>query len=384
MTRLNKGAVALFAASTLILGYSLSARGEEVRLQFAQDYGAPPADVGAPPADVGAPDAPDAAPSVGASDAQAPDAAPTGGSPDDASLLVRVEKLEEQIRQMNGQIEQMQFENHRLEDQLRKFQEDVDFRFQEGGRGKPKREESGAAPAPLAPRASDAGSTSTPGSARPRGDAFDPSSDPNAPGVPRPLGAMPASAGVPVAPATADTAASDSGAPLNLPSAGFKAAAAPVAPTPVQPQSGAPASQATTPGGTVIASTEVNPTQEEFDVALGYFKQKDYDNAERSFSAFLGKNPKSRWTSDALYYLGETYYQRGRQREAAEQYLKISTDYATSPRAPEAMLRLGESLQALGAKEQACATFSEVPRKYPNASAAVKAGAEREAKRAQC
>jgi len=64
--------------------------------------------------------------------------------------------------------------------------------------------------------------------------------------------------------------------------------------------------------------------------------------------------------------------------------LKISTDYATSPRAPEAMLRLGESLQALGAKEQACATFSEVPRKYPNASAAVKAGAEREAKRAQC
>ena len=117
---------------------------------------------------------------------------------------------------------------------------------------------------------------------------------------------------------------------------------------------------------------------------MGYLKQRDYDDAEKSFAAFLEKNPKSRFTSDALYYLGETYYQRGRQREAAEQYLKISENYATSPRAPEAMLRLGESLQAIGAKEQACATFSEVPRKYPNASAAVKAGAEREAKRAQC
>ena len=48
------------------------------------------------------------------------------------------------------------------------------------------------------------------------------------------------------------------------------------------------------------------------------------------------------------------------------------------------MLRLGEALHALGAKEQACATFGEVPRKYPNASAAIKATAEREAKRLQC
>jgi TolA-binding protein len=39
---------------------------------------------------------------------------------------------------------------------------------------------------------------------------------------------------------------------------------------------------------------------------------------------------------------------------------------------------------ALGGKEQACAAFGEVNHKYPAASAATKAGAEREAKRAQC
>ena len=64
--------------------------------------------------------------------------------------------------------------------------------------------------------------------------------------------------------------------------------------------------------------------------------------------------------------------------------MKISTDYGNSARAPEAMLRLGQSLSALGAKEQACATFSEVTRKYPNAAGYVKAGAEREAKRVDC
>jgi TolA-binding protein len=48
------------------------------------------------------------------------------------------------------------------------------------------------------------------------------------------------------------------------------------------------------------------------------------------------------------------------------------------------MLRLGQSLNALGAKEQACATFAEISRKYPNAAAGVKAEADREAKRVQC
>ncbi len=48
------------------------------------------------------------------------------------------------------------------------------------------------------------------------------------------------------------------------------------------------------------------------------------------------------------------------------------------------MLRLGQSLNALGAREQACAAFAELSRKYPNASAGVKAGAEREIKRVQC
>ena len=44
---------------------------------------------------------------------------------------------------MNGQIEQMQFDNRKLADELRKFQQDVDFRFQEGhGRPLPKHEES--------------------------------------------------------------------------------------------------------------------------------------------------------------------------------------------------------------------------------------------------
>ena len=54
---------------------------------------------------------------------------------DAADAIVRLNRLEGQFRQMSGQVEQLQFENRQLKDQLRKFQEDVDFRFQEKSGG---------------------------------------------------------------------------------------------------------------------------------------------------------------------------------------------------------------------------------------------------------
>ena len=87
---------------------------------------------------------------------------------------------------------------------------------------------------------------------------------------------------------------------------------------------------------------------------------------------------------DAIYWLGESYLARNRPREAAEQFLKISTEHARSTKAPDAMLKLGVALAALGAREQACATFAELERKYPQAPGSVRQGVEREQKRARC
>ncbi len=98
----------------------------------------------------------------------------------------------------------------------------------------------------------------------------------------------------------------------------------------------------------------------------------------------MQKYPRDRLVPEATYFLGESYARLGRQREAAEQFLKLSTDYTKSSRAPDALLRLGVALNALGAKEQACATYQEVDRKYPAASPDVRAGVERELKRSRC
>jgi tol-pal system protein YbgF len=331
-------------------------------------------------------------------------------------MLLRIDRLENQVRQLTGQIEQMQFTTRKLEEQLKKFQEDVEFRFQEShGQG-------GAAPAPATKslqRRSEAEEPAVDSIDEPvsgvtepdefrgskgrmrRGDAFDPASDPTAPGAPRTLGSLgstqpsgpvarlPGSAQPRSAqPRSANPALDgrDPDAPLDL--SGSKLGASerasassspPFAAVQPGPSAGSGSETAITP-----ARFSSDPVREQFDLALGLLKQKEYENAEKSFAAFLQKNPKSKLASDALFYLGESYFQRGRQREAAEQYLKVSTSYASSPRAPNAFLRLGQSLNALGAKEQACAAYAEIGRKYPNASASLKSDVEREARRARC
>jgi tol-pal system protein YbgF len=124
--------------------------------------------------------------------------------------------------------------------------------------------------------------------------------------------------------------------------------------------------------------------REEFDLASSSLKDGHYEAAETGFRTFLQKYPKDRLAADATFNLGESFYRRSRPREAAEQYFKVSTDFARSARAPEALIKLGLSLEKLGAREQACAAYSEVGRKYPNTSTALRTTAERESKRAQC
>ena len=62
----------------------------------------------------------------------------------------------------------------------------------------------------------------------------------------------------------------------------------------------------------------------------------------------------------------------------------MSKRYESSAKAPDALLRLGQSLAALNEKDLACATFGEVVRKYPRASSGVKQSVEREQKRVRC
>src|ERR1700722_14808849 len=64
-----------------------------------------------------------------------------GGAPSDpgeaAGLVVRVNRLEEQLRQAYGQIEELQNAQRRLEALVQKFRQDVEFRLGDRSGGAP-------------------------------------------------------------------------------------------------------------------------------------------------------------------------------------------------------------------------------------------------------
>jgi tol-pal system protein YbgF len=265
-----------------------------------------------------------------------------------AALVLRLGRLEANLRRATGQIEELQNQNRQLEERLRRFQQDVEYRL---GGGTP-----GAAPPAVA--------AAEPPKPR-KGDAFDPAADPNAIGAPRPLGSAPPNQplGTPLAVKPPPPAS----APLEL-------GARPPAKT-------AEAEPAVI-NGSGIGFTD--GPREQFAGAVAAYKAGQYADAETQLRAFLTANPTHARAADAVFYLGETYLQRSRPREAAEQYLKLSTDYGKSAKAPEGMMRLGQSLAMLGDAEQACATFTEVGKRYPTASGYVKKAIERELQSHHC
>ena len=288
-----------------------------------------------------------------------------------SDLVVRIDRLETQIRQLTGVIEQLQFRNQQLEGYVRRLQEDNEYRFQElGAKGPPRpAAQSHPSSAPAGPAA--AGATGATGR---RGDAFDPAQNPNAPGAPHVLGSTGAPPAVGARAEEQPVGAPGgrgAGAPLDL-----ATIAPPGAPLPGLPPRNAGASAATLP----LSQTP----RDEYDLAYGYVLRKDYALAEDGFRGFLSKYPSDRLAGDANYWLGESLFQRQRFRDAAEAFLNVSTKYESSGKAPDALLRLGQSLAALGEKEAACASLGEVLRKYPRASAGVKQGVEREQKRVRC
>jgi len=302
----------------------------ESDLRQAQTYNAPPTDIY---------DAPDAGP----------------GS--DGALALRVDRLERELRRLTGQNEELQHKVQLLEEQLRA--------------AKPEPPRAEAAPTP--PNVSAAVAQVAPAplanaNAGKRGDAFDPATQPSAPGAPRLLGTTPPSAPL-------ETATRPPGS----------ATAGPVreAGQPLDIAHGRLVGDQPAPAEIAAAPTIPGP-KEEYDQAVSALKVGKYEEAEKSLTTFLAKNGKGKLAPAATFNLGESFFLRGRHREAAEKYLEISTKYGDSPQAPEALLRLGQSLSAMGAKEQACASYSEINVKFPKAATRIREAAQRESKKIQC
>jgi tol-pal system protein YbgF len=310
-----------------------------------------------------------------------------------ADLVLRIERLEQQLREQTGMTEQLQFRNRQLEQQIRAMGGTPGVGTPGGQAAinpppQQMRPQPQSEPPPVVMAAPPPQPANVPGR---RSDVFDPTLNPNAPGAPHTLGSIPGQASIAAPePPLGVPGGRTPGEPLDL----STLSSGPGRSGPVSTGMPAPAGDgllppppSRNPNATGAVASVAPPTdtpKDNYDLAYGYMLHKDYALAEDAFHAFLKKYPTDRRAADAQFWLGESLFQRQRYDAAASAFLDLSTKHKSHAKAPEALLRLGQSLAAMKQKEMSCATLAEIGRKYPRAPNSVKQGVEREQKRVHC
>jgi tol-pal system protein YbgF len=134
-------------------------------------------------------------------------------------------------------------------------------------------------------------------------------------------------------------------------------------------------------GGAAIA-TDV-PAEELYERSYESLLRKRFGEAEAGFRTFVSRHGEHELAGNAQYWLGETYYVQADYKSAAQAFLAGYQGYPTGRKAPDSLLKLGMSLKRLGQKEQACSAYATVEVKYPKAAEARKR-AQNEAAKTGC
>jgi tol-pal system protein YbgF len=121
-----------------------------------------------------------------------------------------------------------------------------------------------------------------------------------------------------------------------------------------------------------------------YDQAFSYLQQGDYQDAERAFSEFLRAYPTHPLAANAQYWLGESYFAQTQYSTAAKTFAKAFQDHPQGQKAPDALLKLGLTLEKMNKKDDACLTLGELSKRFPSGPASVLRRGTEEAQRMGC
>ena len=259
----------------------------------------------------------------------------------------RIAQLEEQVRQLTGLVEELNFQILQMQDQLRRMQEDNELRFQEI---EERRSDSGGS----APRTQD---NAAAGSDSGSGDDDFYAALPGVEDGSQVLGAPPRDMGT-----------------ITFDESGNPRSTGVLQPPP-----------SVTDGSTVAALPPGGDDDDElYRNAYEFILSGDYDTAEAGFRDLIARYPESEHASDAHFWLGEALLAQQRPREAADIFLSAIRSYPQARTAPDTQFKLGVSLASMQQRDVACATFSEVLQRYPQVTDALRNSIREQQTQASC
>jgi tol-pal system protein YbgF len=286
----------------------------------------------------------------------------------------RVDNLADQLRQLNGKIEELNFQVLQMQDRLNKMQNDNEFRFEQleknsggGGNRSPDRAKE-SRPAVKGSLEEPAGRHSENADADIKsiiqapdnsgGNVAEANGREERGAPPRALGSI-----------TFDSAGNPVGGSVNEEAVESR-------PELEQPGSNNPSPKHD--DTRVAALPPTDNANELYRDSYQFILSGDYKTAEQGFREHISRFPDDPRTADAHFWLGEALLGQDKYRDAAQVFLDANRAYPKSKKAPDMLLKLGVALAAMHQRDIACATYKEIGARYPKASEALKERAKRE------
>jgi len=145
-------------------------------------------------------------------------------------------------------------------------------------------------------------------------------------------------------------------------------------------ESGAPAAVAPAPASS--PAPQRTPAVRTADVtevyrrALTVYAQNKLADARGLFQQVFDGDPTGPLADNALFWIGETYFAAGDYPTAMRFYERVTKEFATENKAPDAMFKLGVAFERTGDLGMARKTFEECISKYPYSTPASSAKQE--------
>jgi tol-pal system protein YbgF len=288
-----------------------------------------------------------------------PAQAARGDSGGAVNAEVRMDRIESQMRDLTGRIEEIGNQVEQTRQRIEQLNSDVDLRFKDAGTG-------GGPLASAAPPPPAAGADRA---ARGRFPPPPPDYTEDLPSRSGPANSASMPPGT-LVPPPSDAAGGSS--------AGYGT----LTPPGVAPAEAASAAAAARPSaGGVLPNGSAT---DQYNHAFGLLKKADYSGAEAELKAFVARHPHDPMAGNAQYWLGETYYTRGRFMEAASAFAEGYKRYPKASKAADGLLKLGMSLARANQKQNACVALAQLDHDFPNPGASIRDRAAAEKKHLGC
>lgn len=129
---------------------------------------------------------------------------------------------------------------------------------------------------------------------------------------------------------------------------------------------------------------ETSQRKAQYEAIIEKIKANNLDEAQNKLEEFISKNGDDPLVGNAYYWLGEVHFSKKQYEKAAIKYLKGYKQFAKGKRAPDSLYKLSVSLGNLKKINEACNTLDKLFDRFPDMQTNIRNGAQKQYKQLGC